>query len=237
MASVGKLVLMLVTNKEMLCVKWIHEVYMKEDADFWVYTPSNDCSWSWKNMNKIKLGMEQWYNDDAVFEVHELVWSRLLLPKHRSILWLATQRKLLTKERMVGIGITCDTAECVLCDQEEMEDLNHLFAECDWVRDVWREVMQWLGIQAPHLEPRLVLEFIKKKHWCKMKKEVVVVVHGALIYFTWQARNWKIFKDNIVDTSFVVQQIEVVVKERIDSSSLGLVYSGSTRRRIGMELI
>lgn len=43
-----------------------------------------------------------------------VVWNRMNLPKHRSILWLIVQEKLQTTDRLTQIGIsTCDL--CLLC--------------------------------------------------------------------------------------------------------------------------
>nr|XP_016488833.1 PREDICTED: uncharacterized protein LOC107808781 [Nicotiana tabacum] len=35
------------------------------------------------------------------------------------------------------------------------------------------------------------LQWIKNRHWRQFRKEVAATIIGALIYYTWQARNWK----------------------------------------------
>ncbi|XP_060195151.1 uncharacterized protein LOC132624380 [Lycium barbarum] len=148
-------------------------------------------------------------------ECHDLIWGKLLQPKHRFILWLVAQKKLLTKDRMLGMGIVCDSANCVLCDKDELEDHTHLFVQCEWARAVWRDIEQWMGEQIPQQDTMGTLKYIKRRHWCKMKREVIAAIHGSLIYFTWQARNWKIFRGISVHTDRVIQQIQSVLRERI----------------------
>ncbi|XP_059274715.1 uncharacterized protein LOC132029486 [Lycium ferocissimum] len=238
LALVGKLIWMLITNKEVLWVRWVHGIYMKPDEEFWSHVPSGNCSWYWRNIHKVKLGMQQWYSTDryvlttsGVYSVsqsylsliehreikdcHELIWSKMLSPKHRFILWLAAQNRLLTKDRMLGMGIECEIADCVLCDKEELENPQHLFVECVWSQAVWNELMQWLGLAVPQQDLKRPLRWVKKKKWCRMMKEVLVAVHGAVIYFTWQARNGRIFRKRNESPSVTVQQIKFIVKERI----------------------
>ncbi|XP_059301838.1 uncharacterized protein LOC132053750 [Lycium ferocissimum] len=145
LAFVGKVIWLLVNNKELLWVKWIYGIYMKQNDDFCTHVPPSSSSWYWKNPNKIKLGMQQCYNNGtcilttigkysvnqsyldilgqgASMGSYDLIWSKILLPKHRFILWLAYQKRLLTKDRMLGMGFQCDDAHCVLCKKQEVED-------------------------------------------------------------------------------------------------------------------
>ncbi|XP_060216398.1 uncharacterized protein LOC132643887 [Lycium barbarum] len=186
LTSVGKLIFLLITNKEKLWVKWIHGIYMQPNEDFWTHIPSGSSSGYWKNLNNIKLGMQHWYKNDryilsangmfsvnqsylaivgqgGIIDAYEVIWSSLILPKHRFILWLAYHRKLMTKDRMADMGIQCDNAECVLCEKQEVEDAMHLFTECPWTRAVCTEVLQWVKVQIPLVETRLVLQSIKQK--------------------------------------------------------------------------
>ncbi|XP_060209152.1 uncharacterized protein LOC132636348 [Lycium barbarum] len=158
---------------------------MKPNENFWTHVPSYNCSWYWNNLNKIKLGMQQWYSNDrytltangkyyvnqsylallghgTLVESHELIWSKIVLPKHMFILWLAYHKKLFTKDRTVGMRMQCETADCMLCEQEEIEDAKHVFVDCDWAKAVWSELMQWVEMQLPQMETRVTLSYIKQ---------------------------------------------------------------------------
>ncbi|XP_060182634.1 putative expansin-B2 [Lycium barbarum] len=104
-------------KSDLLWVMWVHGIYMHNDEDFWTYVPPNDSSWYWRTLHKMKHRMISWYSDDhyclnssgkysvvggyeeligdgAKEPTANLIWTKLALPKHRFILWLATQRKM-----------------------------------------------------------------------------------------------------------------------------------------------
>lgn len=53
LASIGKLLWLLVRKKDMLWVKWVHGVYMRNNSDVWEHTPPAECSWYWKKLHKV----------------------------------------------------------------------------------------------------------------------------------------------------------------------------------------
>lgn len=134
-----------------LWVKWVHGHYMINGVDFWNHIPQADSSWYWKRLNKLKLYMVNWYRngiyslttngnysvmqgylkligDTSKMEIIELVWNKISIPKHRFILWMDVQGRLLTKERMMTMGIQYDNAMCVLCDGTGMEKIvQHIY--------------------------------------------------------------------------------------------------------------
>lgn len=42
-------------------VKWVNEVYMNNDDNFWTESSLMDCSWYWKVLHKLKLKMKSRY--------------------------------------------------------------------------------------------------------------------------------------------------------------------------------
>lgn len=153
-ASVGKLLWQLVTNKEVLRVRWVHSVYMKSCMNIWDHNPPSDCSWYWKKINGLKHNMIQWYNGNTyrltsngsysisssynVMIRHmlrcwemDLVWNWMMLPRHRFVLWLAYQQKIQTKGRLVQLHIPIiGDAECCMCTMGVLETQQHLFGDC-----------------------------------------------------------------------------------------------------------
>jgi len=51
----------------------------------------------------------------------DLVWSSILLARHRFILWLVTKDRRLTKERMNKLHIPVDDTTCCMCDDNKVE--------------------------------------------------------------------------------------------------------------------
>ncbi|KAH0695980.1 hypothetical protein KY289_013462 [Solanum tuberosum] len=127
--------------------------------------------------------------------IAECIWSAVAQPKHRFILWLAVQDRLLTKESLLKMNISVEEANCCLCDAQKLETARHLFSECPWFIEVKRNVEQWTCLPIQLGEVKEVMLKIKRKKWKQFQKQVIAASWGAMIYHTWRARNWKIFKE------------------------------------------
>ncbi|KAJ8535652.1 hypothetical protein K7X08_023372 [Anisodus acutangulus] len=59
-------------------------------------------------------------------------------------------------------------------------------------KEVADAIILWSGLQV---QPgQLVLGRTKGKHWPQFKKEVLAAIWSAMIYHTWRARNWRLFR-------------------------------------------
>eukprot|EP00252_Welwitschia_mirabilis_P008109 TRINITY_DN19815_c0_g4_i1.p1 TRINITY_DN19815_c0_g4~~TRINITY_DN19815_c0_g4_i1.p1 ORF type:complete len:116 (+),score=12.48 TRINITY_DN19815_c0_g4_i1:563-910(+) len=70
------------------------------------------------------------------------VWGRLTQPRHSFVAWLAMQERLITKDRLLKIGIGADQG-CVLCGLMD-ENTSHLFFSCTFLSVVWNEMSQFM---------------------------------------------------------------------------------------------
>ncbi|XP_070037111.1 uncharacterized protein [Nicotiana tomentosiformis] len=141
----------------------------------------------------------------------DLIWSGVMLPKQRVLLLLANQQKLLTKERLLKLHIPiANDTWCCLCDIGVLETHQHLFADCSWVSSLKGALTSWSGI------PFETLQWIRRRHWRQFRKEVAVAIIGAMVYHTWQGRNWKIFREVSFNTDFCIGQIQKELKQRIN---------------------
>lgn len=68
--------------------------------------------------------------DTPRMEIEDLVYNKISLPKHRFILWLVVQGRLMTKERMPIMGLQCEDTMCMPCDGAGMQSAIHLFSDC-----------------------------------------------------------------------------------------------------------
>lgn len=59
------------------------------------------------------------------------------------------------------------------------------------------------------------LKWIKRRRWKQFQKEIVASVLGAMIYYTWQTRNRKIFQQASVQPELVITQIEQEICQRV----------------------
>ncbi|WMV25245.1 hypothetical protein MTR67_018630 [Solanum verrucosum] len=211
-ASVGKLLWQLSEKQDILWVKWVHGLYMRNDVSIWEHTPPQDCSWYWKKLNALKNNMRNWYIQGRYALTHpgqysisasynamlgemnrlkiaNLIWTSVAQPKHRMIMWLAVQGRLLTKERMLHLNIHVDNEKCCLCRSQVMETQLYLFAHCAWLGQVKAEIFSWAGMQVYPSKARQVLERINRKHCRQFYKEVVAAIWSAIVYPNWRARN------------------------------------------------
>ncbi|KAJ6684342.1 RETROTRANSPOSON UNCLASSIFIED-LIKE PROTEIN [Salix viminalis] len=86
----------------------------------------------------------------AINHLHGLLWYKGHLPRQSFILWLATQNRLHTLDRLARMGITIDK-NCKLCNSEE-ETHCHLFFQCIYSKSVLDTVLAQGQLQWPQMQ-------------------------------------------------------------------------------------
>ncbi|XP_075106858.1 uncharacterized protein LOC142179868 [Nicotiana tabacum] len=187
MASVGKLIWQLTMKQVTLWIRWVHGLCMKDSEDFWSHTPPQDSSWYWRKSNSLKAEMTHWYhngrywltpngkysvsssyqallNNVQRWKEADLVWSSLLFPRNMFLLWLASRKRLLTKERLGRLQIQIDSTMCELCYDLKEETQRHLFYECGWTTELRDKLETWSGIKIEGKEVLQSIRWIKRRH-------------------------------------------------------------------------
>lgn len=77
-----------------------------------------------KNYNAMLYGLER-------CQVADLVWIKAMQPKHKFIVWLTNQNKLLTNERLQKVHISLANITCSICEDGAVEIMQHLFVDCE----------------------------------------------------------------------------------------------------------
>ncbi|XP_070045599.1 uncharacterized protein [Nicotiana tomentosiformis] len=174
------------------------------------YTLTGSGTYSVSSSNNALLGQMS-----RLWEM-DLIWSGVMLPRQRFILWLANQYKLLTREKLLKmhIPVTGDTG-CRMCELDVLETHQHLFADCRWVKTMRGALTRWSGITLSDMAIPETLPWIRRRHWKQFRKEVAAAMIGAMVYYTWPARNWKIFRQVRLNMDFCIGQIQKEIKERI----------------------
>ncbi|KAL3330100.1 hypothetical protein AABB24_034118 [Solanum stoloniferum] len=126
-----------------------------------------------------------------------LIWNKISQPRHIFIVWLAVQGRLLTKDRLQRMNIPVDTITCSLCDAQAVETQYHLFSVCDWTKRLVTTMAQWTGVQIPSGDVKQVLNRIRRRHWKQLYKEIIAALWGSIVYYVWQARNWKLYRGTV----------------------------------------
>lgn len=92
----------------------------------------------------------------------------------------------------------------------------YLFVEYTWIIALKQEVNQWTDIKVPTVNITQALDSINMKYWKVYKKELAAAINDVMIFHTWRARNWKIFRGITVHKEDVVQHIKKEIIERIE---------------------
>lgn len=87
------------------------------DSIAWLRTTNSQLS--------IKSAWNEVMNKKREVKWAELVWHKKYIPKHTIVIWLAVKQRLMTKDKLVKLGLT-NNAKCVLCNCYD-EDINHFF--------------------------------------------------------------------------------------------------------------
>lgn len=135
--------------------------------------------------------------------------SNLGVPKWKFIVYLAVQRKLMTKDRLRGLGYV-EEVTCELCNKEE-ESIDHLFFSCSYTSQLWTVLLQCQGICRKTMRQSDELNWTIK--CCKgrsIKTELYRLILAGAVYHVWQERNNRIFRG-------MKQSIQELVREIVQA--------------------
>ncbi|KAK9677000.1 hypothetical protein RND81_11G115300 [Saponaria officinalis] len=185
-----------------LWVRWVHAIYLKRTP--WEnYTPSCNTSWGWHKICWVKqlLAIEAGacagtcYNIRDIYsklvdEGTKVAWNpwvctRLFFPKHRFIMWLIVQGRLLTQDRLVRMGIIHENC-WFLCGMEE-ESHWHIFFTCVYSYDCARMVARWLGVTFSLYWT--IDWWLRLRTRSLIQKQVIGLALASLFYRIWGVRN------------------------------------------------
>ncbi|CAI8590213.1 unnamed protein product [Vicia faba] len=152
-ASIRKMLWDLNAKKDKIWITWIHHYYMK-GADCNTYQPPNYALCILKAIFKDKVAMmnsvarldflnKGWYSTRDVYNMlrgdkPKVSWRRLILgnlarPRAIFVVWMASLRRLPTKDRLNRFGIQTDGV-CVYYGKQE--NFQHLSFECEFVKHI-----------------------------------------------------------------------------------------------------
>ncbi|XP_048502963.1 uncharacterized protein LOC125498738 [Beta vulgaris subsp. vulgaris] len=236
MAAVGKFVWQVAQKEDVLWIKWIHSVYIK-DQGWWEYKAPASASWIWKGVCKAKDILKDGYHNNnwgngskkytakegynwlkgqyATVGWHHWVWSGINVPKHAFISWMVALRKVKTKERLKAAGV-CQDEACLLCITGT-DSCMHLFFRCYFSRTVCSSIMNWLQIHVGQQE--CLYSTWKKwgrKYRSKKQQQVCYCALDAIVYHIWRARNHSLWEGVVLSPDRVVQSIKQEVIGRVN---------------------
>ena len=146
------------------------------------------------------------------------MWFKNAVPKHLFLLWVAVQQKLTTQDRLHRFGIHGPN-RCSLCLRNN-EDHNHLFFECSYTKALWWDVCDRCDI------PRITKVWDEWILWATVTWHAKSFVNfsrklgfAATVYYIWQEWNARIFAGLSRTSNLVFDQIECIIRDKIDFMS------------------
>ncbi|XP_074300850.1 uncharacterized protein LOC141632180 [Silene latifolia] len=231
-AAIGKYTWWVANKKDCLWVKWVHQIYMKH-SDWWTYQPTNNTSWVWRQVCKVKDQLMQGFaahgwteSGYSVQKVYEwllgaqqrvtwqpFVWNRVSLPKHNFLAWLFVKKRCLTQDRLIKFGVITDGI-CYLCGAQQ-ETQAHLFFDCCYSQRCVQLLQHWLGVSW---QGDCVDWVIKWRCKSLCQKMIVMVAISGLVYCIWEARN-KCKVDMVMKRpEAVIEHVQNVLRWRLKRS-------------------
>ncbi|XP_074313926.1 uncharacterized protein LOC141649128 [Silene latifolia] len=223
-AALGKLLWWLYAKPDHLWVKWVSHTYLKAQ-DWKVYVPTQDTSWYWRKICKVKdllidpylqkqwdnipgktytitKGYEYLRNKNEQVTWSSLVWNQMTIPKHSFIAWIYFHKGLNTNEKLKSFGLDIDTT-CLVCGDGN-ESLEHLFFSCKYSQRIINKVEQWMGVTLPRDE---VIAWRNNIPGSQVKKDTINGIINALIYSIWSQRNRSKHEAHIINPEKVASEI------------------------------
>ncbi|GKV19580.1 hypothetical protein SLEP1_g29819 [Rubroshorea leprosula] len=76
----------------------------------------------------------------------KIIWSPLMPSKVSIFAWRLFLNQLPTKDNLILHGVNLSSKpNCVLCG-DYIEDLNHIFATCQYSQNIWNRICNWWGV-------------------------------------------------------------------------------------------
>ncbi|XP_074315495.1 uncharacterized protein LOC141651695 [Silene latifolia] len=198
-ATVGKLVNWVYCKADRLWIKWINDVYIK-NQDWHNYSPPSDATWVWKNICKVKEKLKDgfinniWTSSSKGYTIKggykwlcpthmtlnwsAIVWNNWNIPKHSLTTWLRMHEGMNVKSKLFRFGC----CEDYLC---------------------------WYGGSFPTVDS-LIAENRNIIQW-----RIKVAMFNAFHYFIWFQRNNARINEWLLRPDAVARRIEEDTKHRV----------------------
>ncbi|KAH0689390.1 hypothetical protein KY289_016748 [Solanum tuberosum] len=159
-----------------------------------------------KDKYSIKEVYQQMRGNMERVEWRKLVWANLGAPKWLFILYIALNKRQLTKDRLAQWGLTKEVT-CPLCQATD-EDIDHLFFKCSNAEKVWRKLLGWQGIQRQSMNWQEEVQWaIRNMKGKSSKMQVYRMTMAGALYWLWRERNCRIFQKKQRTQESIVRQV------------------------------
>ncbi|XP_074306047.1 uncharacterized protein LOC141641275 [Silene latifolia] len=196
------------------------------------YSAPIDCSWTWKKIVQVKeifkagYHNNTWIHNASGYSIASgynwlrtsfpkvpwrfICWNPLNVPKTAFIYWASLHKKLLTRDRLVQMGI-CSDVNCCLCDTAP-ESHDHLFQDCDFTRRCMNLLQLKLQFSVPI--DNIIRWFSAGRCKSVLQKLLAGAFYVGVIHAIWMARNRARLHHSVIHPKVLVHQVWKEVLER-----------------------
>ncbi|XP_019224568.1 PREDICTED: uncharacterized protein LOC109206220 [Nicotiana attenuata] len=133
-------------------------------------------------------------------------------------------RKLATVDRLRRWGNIVDT-ECVLCDTNEEESMEHIWFGCRYAKTIWYTLVNWLHEKHQIGTWDDEIKWLTSRNPSRTCGEIRVFLFTAMVYHVWIERNSRRFQGKAVEA-----------RQKIKDIALELHLAGQNERKWQKEL-
>ncbi|XP_019239056.1 PREDICTED: uncharacterized protein LOC109219090 [Nicotiana attenuata] len=125
-------------------------------------------------------------------EQQKMPWRKLVcnnggMPKWIFILYMAILGKLNTRDRLARWGVTNELLS-PMCNIEE-ESIEQLFFKCTFTASIWRNLLQWMGINRQTMKwSQEVERAYNNAKGRSANAEIYRMALAGCVYYVWQER-------------------------------------------------
>ncbi|XP_019241332.1 PREDICTED: uncharacterized protein LOC109221313 [Nicotiana attenuata] len=185
-------------DRDKMWIRWIHAYYVQGKLLRDMPIPAQ-ASWITRKILEAKEHLHLIPINDA-------------RPKAVFTMWLQLQGRLATTDRLVKWGLAVDTT-CILC-QNQLETKDHLFAECEFTKAIWRKMQQWLQWLPAMTWNQHTKWAIQKAKGESQQAQIFRMVYAECIYAIWMERNHRIFEKKYRNWEAIAREVTYICHVR-----------------------
>ncbi|XP_019248378.1 PREDICTED: uncharacterized protein LOC109227632 [Nicotiana attenuata] len=233
-AAIAKICWDVEAKQDRLWIKWIRSYYIKGQQFMQMPAPKKAC-WMLRQIfnaradhNLVQRNKQVTITTRHIYfqllgQQTRVPWKCLIFQncarsKAQYTMWMLLHGRLPTTDRLIKWGLTVDT-QCSLCHNHE-ENRDHLFVVCDFARNIWMKLMQWMQ----H-------DYIRKHNWEQhmgwsiqhakgktTKARIFRLVYAEIVHAIWIGRNLRIFEKRARDWNSIAREIAYTCTVRATAS-------------------
>ena len=152
---------------------------LNENKDIWKF--------NWGSRFQSPKAYKELIGHSQIHNTYKWLWDCFCQPKHKVFFWLLIKDRLSTRNILKRKNMVLDSYNCVLCNENVEETVEHLFLHCNFATQCWN----FLNLDIPSNSdfPDIVVHFKST-----LQSQFFMMVVILMCWTIWLARNDLIFK-------------------------------------------